>query len=153
MKSKTLWLTSGAPASGKTTFIKENLPQIPYVSRDEIRFSLIKDDEDYFAYENEVFREFVKKIQNTLDTEGKCVADATHLNERSRNKLLDRLNLDGVEIIVISFKTPLEVLLERNENRTGRSYVPRSVIRRMYYQFEPAHYGEKYEYKDIIIKE
>jgi protein phosphatase len=154
MKSKTLWLTSGVPASGKTTWVKRNFPNTPYISRDEVRFSLIKDDEDYFAHEDEVFETFVKKIQNSLDTLNECVADATHLSEKSRNKLLDKLSLEGVEIIILSFKVPLETLLERNENRTGRAYVPKSVIRRMFYQFQPATQNEKYKYKDVItIKE
>ena len=154
MKSKTLWLTSGVPASGKTTWVKRNFPNTPYISRDEVRFSLIQDDEDYFAHEDEVFETFVKKIQNSLDTFNECVADATHLSEKSRNKLLDKLSLEGVEIIILSFKVPLETLLERNENRTGRAYVPKSVIRRMFYQFTPATKNEKYKYADIItIKE
>lgn len=154
MKSKTLWLTSGVPASGKTTFIKENLPDTPHISRDEIRFKMLGDNEDYFSHENEVFNEFVKEIQEALDNENACVADATHLDERSRNKLLDKLNLEEVEIIILSFKVPLGTLLERNENRTGRAYVPKSVIRRMYHQLKPATYNEKYKYKDIVtIKE
>jgi predicted kinase len=36
----------------------------------------------------------------------------------------------------VFFDIPLETCLERNEQRTGRAYVPRSVIRRMYASFE-----------------
>lgn len=154
MKSKTLWLTSGVPASGKTTWVKQNLPNIPYVSRDEVRFSIIKDDEDYFAHEDEVFEVFIKKIQNFLDTSNKCVADATHLSEKSRNKLLNKLSLEDTDIIILNFEVPIETLIKRNSQRSGRAYVPKSVIRRMFYQFQPATQNEKYKYKDIItIKE
>ena len=51
---KTLYIMCGAPASGKTWFAKHNLCNGPgwyYVSRDEVRFSLLKDDEDYFSRE------------------------------------------------------------------------------------------------------
>ena len=64
-------------------------------------------------------------------------ADATHLNELSRAKLLRALgkNLKGVEVNVIYVRVPVEVAIQRNENRIGtRAYVPRSVIRRMYSQ-------------------
>jgi predicted kinase len=154
MKSKTLWLTSGVPASGKTTWVKQNLPNIPYVSRDEVRFSIIKDNEDYFAHEDEVFEVFVRKIQNSLDTSNECIADATHLSEKSRNKLLNKLSLEDTDIIILNFEVPIETLIKRNSQRSGRSYVPKSVIRRMFYQFQPATQNEKYKYKDIItIKE
>ena len=154
MKSKTLWLTSGVPASGKTTWVKKNFPNTPYVSRDEVRFSILKEDEDYFAHEDEVFEVFVRKIQNSLDSFNECIADATHLSEKSRNKLLNKLSLEDTDIIILNFEVPIETLIERNEQRSGRSYVPKSVIRRMFYQFQPATQNEKYKYKDIItIKE
>ena len=52
----TLYILSGCPASGKSTFGKKmsKITGIPIVSRDEIRFSLLKDDEDYFSHEEDV---------------------------------------------------------------------------------------------------
>lgn len=84
--------------------------------------------------------------------------DATHLNEKSRNKVLDRLNLANVDLYAVNFNLPLEICLKQNELRRAdsRAYVPRSVIRRMAAQYVPPHEGEKYTYKailDIVVKE
>ena len=77
--------------------------------------------------------------------------DATHLNEKSRNKTLDKLDLEGVDLYAVSFEVPVEICLEQNEFRSGRAYVPRSVIRRMCAQFDPPHNGEKYEYTILTV--
>ena len=43
----------GAPGAGKSTFIKNNKDKlcgsVNIVSRDEIRFSLLKDGDEYFS--------------------------------------------------------------------------------------------------------
>ena len=60
MKTKQLYLMMGAPGSGKSTWIKNHLnSQDVYISRDEIRFAKLKDGEDYFAHEGNVYAEFL----------------------------------------------------------------------------------------------
>ena len=44
----------------------------------------------------------------------------------------------------------METALRQNEMREGLARVPRSVIRRMYHQFEEPTYNEKYKYTKII---
>ena len=57
------------------------------------------------------------------------------------------------DIYPVAFRLPLEQILRQNENRRGnvRTYVPRSVIRRMYYQWQPPTENEKYAYKHILL--
>lgn len=154
MKSKTLWLTSGVPGSGKSTWVKNNFNDKPYVSRDEIRFNLLKEGDDYFTHEDEVFQTFIEQIQECLDTENMCVADATHLSPAARTKVLNRLNLEDTDIVILNFEVPLSTVLTRNKKRSSLAKVPDSVVRRMFYQFTPATKNEKYKYADIItIKE
>ena len=133
MKQKNLVLLAGIPGSGKSTWLRTHLGDgDAYVSRDEVRFSIISDDEDYFAHETEVFDKFVAEIEENLNKGLRVFADATHINWASRRKLLERIHdKDNIDIDVYVFKTPLETCLERNEQRTGRAVVPRSVIRRM----------------------
>lgn len=152
MKQKNLWLMCGVPASGKSTYVHDAIRAHggTYISRDEVRFSITGEDEDYFSHENEVFQEFIKQINNALDFYKDVYIDATHLNQASRNKVLDRVNLAEVNIIPVNFMTPVEVCIARNSNRTGRACVPENVIKRMASQFRPARDGEKYEYDSIV---
>lgn len=153
---KHLILLCGIPASGKSTFahkcIERATDKVVYISRDEVRFSIVKEDEEYFSHENEVFKTFINKINEALadETISAIYVDATHINERSRNKTLDALNLKDVIITVIDFDEPVEVCLERNENREGRAYVPKSAIRRMSAQKEKPSMCERYQYNTIF---
>jgi len=140
MKQHNLYLMCGAPGSGKSHWLAQQ-GEIYIISRDEIRFMLVKEDEKYFSKEKEVFKTFVKYIQEAIDsdeTPEDIYCDATHITKASRDKLLNALDLTNVKnVTVIVLRPALEDTLDRNENRRGtRSYVPRSVIRRMYYQFE-----------------
>jgi predicted kinase len=139
--NKTLWLMCGAPGSGKTWFAKNKLMKDSnwdYISRDEVRFSMIKNDEEYFSHETAVFNEFVEKITSALYWGAdNVIADATHLNWGSRRKLLKALNknytlMEVLNIIPVMMETTLEDALVRNRLRAGRARVPEETIRRMY---------------------
>ena len=133
----TLYILCGPAGCGKSTwahkFCKEN-PEVHYVSRDEVRFAIVKEDEDYFSHEKEVFKEFVKRIATFLRVkDSKVIADATHLNEFSRRKLiqaLDRYNLN-FQIICVVFKIDVETCIAQNAMRTGRQCVPENIVKNM----------------------
>ena len=132
---KRLYLMMGVPGSGKSTYVKSMLKYGDiYVSRDEIRYSLLTDEDDYFAKENEVIRTFIENIDKSLVMEEYCgdvYADATHLSPKSRAQVLNQLkNKDKVSVIYLDI--PLNIILERNAQRKGRALVPENVVRRMY---------------------
>lgn len=153
-----LFLTVGCPSSGKSTYIRENVDTLfenpTIVSRDEISFSLLKDEDDYFKKEKEVFRLFVQKANEAIAAGGDVILDATHITKKSRNKILSQLNLNGVaEVVGLVFDTPLEECLRTNEQRKGRAYVPSSVIEQMYNQIEKIDLGfDKYFTRVIFIR-
>ena len=127
----------GVPGSGKSTFLKTHKkPDEEIISRDEIRFSLLKEEEDYFSHEKEVFNIFVYKITKLINVATNVYADATHLNPASRKKLTDALLEAGcqpADVQAILFDVPIDICLKRNENRKGtKAYVPQEIIRRMF---------------------
>ena len=123
----------GVPASGKSSYIKEHAnPEDLVVSRDEIRFSMIAPGIPYFSKEKEVFNEFCNRINNGIGKYKVIWADATHLNNSSRWKLLYNINrFDFEEIDFVAIETPLEVCLERNAPREEMKRVPEDSIRSM----------------------
>lgn len=132
---KHLYLMIGVPGSGKSTYAKNILKYGDiYISRDEIRYSLLTEEDDYFAKENEVIKTFIDNIDKSLVNEEYCgdvYADATHLSPKSRAQVLNQLkNKDKVSAIYLDI--PLDLILERNAKRKGRALVPENVVRRMY---------------------
>ena len=132
---KHLYLMVGVPGSGKSTYAKNILKDGDiYISRDEIRYSLLTEEDDYFAKENEVIKTFIDNIDKSLVMEEYCgdvYADATHLSPKSRAQVLNQLkNKDKVSVIYLDI--PLNIILERNAQRKGRALVPENVVRRMY---------------------
>ena len=153
MNEKTLWIMVGIPGSGKTLFAKNWLmhgPEWRYVSRDEIRFNLVPANEEYFSKEKEVFNQFVDTIKAAFkeDEVINVIADATHLNEASRNKIC-RIFSNNYNIIPVVVTCDLDTAIKRNNAREGRARVPISVIRRMYYQFQDPSF-DTYGYTGIL---
>ena len=132
-----LYIMCGPPGCGKSTFANEFLPKRAYVSRDAIRFDMVKEDEEYFSHENEVFSTFVNTITDQLQNGMSVIADATHIDMSSRKKLTYAIDKSFTDynIVYVTFNTPIEICLERNNMREGRMCVPEDVIRSMYNKF------------------
>ena len=136
-----LYILCGIPGSGKSTWARKQVEdygtdKLAWISRDKIRFNLVKPDEEYFSRENEVISIFVDEIQKAIDNGTPFVlADATHLNRKNRLQLLNQLVLNNTSVRYVYFDVPLSVALERNSKRQGRERVPDSVIEKMYYSF------------------
>ena len=143
-KEKRLYVMMGAPGSGKSFAACQLSKELncDIVSRDDVRFGLIKEGDEYFSQEDRVFNSFCWQIRSSLLGSGKCIADATHLTLASRKKLLDKIDMDDLKVTICYIKTPLSVCLERNSHRVGLSRVPDSAIRRMYYSIEEPTIGE-----------
>lgn len=148
-----LILMCGVPGSGKSTWIKNNKSETDlWISRDKIRFEKLKEGDDYFAFEDIVFEQFIEEIAWGLEMDKTVIADATHLNRKSRAKVLNEVAKFADEIEAIVMDVHLETALERNDNRTGRAFVPRGVIRRMFFQMEAPARDEGFD-KITFIRE
>lgn len=140
-----VYILCGAPGSGKTYWAQHHIkPGAAYVSRDIIRFSLLKEGEDYFSHENEVYQIMWDQINGALSDGRDVIVDQTSLNPKSRKYLIDHLTGYG-KLNAIWIDTPLEIALKRNETRDGLTHVPRSVICRMYYSFVEPSFEEGFD--------
>lgn len=148
-----LVLMVGCPGSGKSTWLKENKQSGEViVSRDEIRFKILKEADDYFGKEDEVWSRYVATINRHLSYGTTVYADATHLNRGSRLKLLKALKVTPSTIEAVYFKVPLEIAQERNAQRAGRAFVPPEAVEKMYRAIEePKWYEGMYVYNKIYI--
>lgn len=143
----------GIPGSGKSTWVRNNRADTDlWVSRDKIRFDKLKEGEDYFAHEDDVFEQFIEEIIWGLNEGKTVIADATHLNKKSRAKVLNRVRKFADEIEAVMMDVHLITALERNDLREGLAWVPRGVIRRMFFQMEAPTKEEGFT-KIRIIKE
>ena len=136
-----LYILCGVPGSGKSTWACKKVEElgaskVAWVSRDKIRFSLLKPNEDYFAHEDEVRSIFIKEVQKAISDEVEyIIADATHLTPKSRRSLVNQLTLSNTEIVYVCFMIPLEEAQKRNAKRSGRTLVPETIICKMYSSF------------------
>lgn len=139
----TLYIMVGIAGSGKSYFAKHRLCEgkmhTIYISRDEIRYSMMNDGDKYFDKEDAVFNEFVRRIKLHLSIGADAViADATHLHWGSRRKLLNALGLlhnnvyRNLSIIPVVMNTDIVTAIQRNNSREGQAKVPENIIMNMY---------------------
>lgn len=152
---KMLYLMVGVPGSGKSTLCEKYKGETTaWISRDAIRFSLLKDGDDYFAKEDETWKKFVATIQEALDNPiyENVIADATHLNERSRNKLLKCLTLtDKVGLGAIVMDVDYQTCLIRNNKREGRARVPAYIMKSMAKSASSPIHDKAYNYYLVLF--
>lgn len=145
-----LYLVCGVPGSGKSTFLNESFMANSIgriiVSRDKIRFSLLKEGEDYFSHEKEVLRQFYYEINEGLRRGYDVYVDQTSLTPNARRKLIS--NVHGYdEVNAFYFNCSLNFCLENNEKRKGTlAYVPRDVIADMARNYVKPTYAEGFNH-------
>lgn len=150
-----LYLAVGIPGIGKSTWLKAHRkPKVEYISRDDIRFSLLKPGEKYFAHENEAFKIFADKIRKSLLAGKDVFADATHINHFSRNKLKRNISPNLYDhIYAFYFKGELPTAYKRNSNRWGtQSYVDESKILEIYNSLEEPTIEEGFDQIFVIAE-
>lgn len=132
-----LYVLIGAPGCGKSTWAKEKKVQgWNVISRDEIRLAYLKDGEDFFSHEKETFDIYVNHIVASLLCHPNTIADASHVSEGSRAKLLNaiaaRIHPSSYTVIFVYFDTSYATCLRRNALRQGRARVPEDDIYSMF---------------------
>jgi len=129
---RTIIITQGLPASGKSTWAREQMASEPgrwkRFNRDDLR-SMI--DDSVFTRDNE---KFIVSAQNDLVRKAlsagyDVILDNTHLVPRTVKTIHTIAESVGdVKVIHKPFNVSLEKCLERNEKREGRARVPDNAI-------------------------
>ena len=100
-----LYMLCGIPGSGKTTWGRTHSSLCDrYIARDDIRFYLLKDGEDYFAHEDEVLKLFYERINDALEKGYDVFADATHLTAAARKKFLSNISATSSQAKIYRFR-------------------------------------------------
>ena len=150
----TLYILCGPAGCGKTTWARQFMitNNVKYISRDEIRYSYLKDGESYFSHEDEVFNSFVTLLANNLQEGYDVIADATHLNSRSRYKLISNIDeiITDYTIDCVSFNVDIIKILQQNRSRAGRARVDDKIVCSMYCNWVPPSFGEDKRIRRII---
>ncbi len=132
---KQLILLRGCPASGKSTFVKENGLEPYTLSPDVLRTQWsapVYDTNGKAVISQENDRQVWESLFHILEERMKkgefIVVDATHSTAKLINKY-KQLRADyGYRTYVVDFNVPLDVCLERNAQRESHKFVPEEVI-------------------------
>jgi len=146
---RTIVITIGLPASGKSFWAKDQLKREPgrwkRFNKDDLR-SMI--DDGVYSPANE---ELVSKAQESLVRMAirdgyDVILDNTHLVQPTKNRIHKlAASIGDITVMEKLFPTPMNVCIERNAVRTGRARVPDEVIPRM----ARASKIDKYGYKNF----
>jgi predicted kinase len=148
----------GIPCSGKSTYVNK-LKKIPYwenavvLSTDNYIEKVAKEHNTTYS---EIFEDCISEATRQLELafieakdKGKnLIWDQTNLSIKARKKKLAKLPSLYARG-VIYFEISLEEALRRNENREGK-YIPKSVLKRMYHQFEVPTLEEGFDYYEKV---
>lgn len=136
---RTLFILRGAPASGKSTWIKEHELEPYTISTDTLRLmyqSPITTEEGQLAisqnHDKEVWDMLMELLERRMDNGEFVIIDATHYKSTLINKYKDLVSKYRYRVYVVDFtKISIEELKKRNSQRGFRT-VPEEVIDKMY---------------------
>lgn len=136
---KLLIILHGAPASGKSYFVKQNDLEDLTLSTDKIRlmYSSIytdKDGRDYITqrFNKRVFELLYKMLEIRMQNGDTTIIDATNTKQSSVSEYLRLAKIYSYTPICIDFSSiDYGKLLEQNKSRASYKFVPEEVIKGM----------------------
>lgn len=135
--SPSLWIVSGIPGSGKSTwisaFIATATAPIVIVSTDDLRAELLGDATEQGA-NRKIFKIAHSRVRFALRAGKSVVFDATNLLKAHRSPVWRIGRACGARSIAVVLATPLSEALRRNQARSRQ--VPEVVIARFFLQWQ-----------------
>lgn len=126
-------MMAGLPGSGKTTWIKKNLPDHAIVSLDEIRNELgVESGEN----QSRVIAQAREEAKVYLRRHQPFVFDATNLVSDLRQFWLQLAASYKAKVSIVYLEVPFGELMKRNKERPANQRVPESAIQKMMNRWE-----------------
>jgi len=116
-------LLSGLPGTGKDTWARQNMPDLPMISLDDIRREL---GAAASGEQAKVIHTAQERARMLLRSKQSFVWNATNITPEIRAEQVGLFERYGARVRIIYLETPWETELARNEGR--REKVPRSAI-------------------------
>jgi predicted kinase len=130
-----LFILAGMPGSGKSTWARTFFSPWQIISSDEIREDKWPGEKYDAARNEEVFKEFHRRIADRLGEGKDVVVDATSLTYQARQRLSDLAAYYDAEKHLIFFNNPHQAL-HRNVQRSERDRVPPAAQTKMLAKFK-----------------
>lgn len=132
-----LWIVSGIPGSGKSTWISTFITTAPspivIVSTDDLRAELLGNATEQGA-NHKIFKIAHSRVRSALRAGKSVVFDATNLLKAHRSPVWRIGRACGARSIAVVLATPLSEALRRNQARSRQ--VPEAVIARFFLQWQ-----------------
>ncbi len=123
-----VYLMCALPGSGKDTYIKKMMPNIPVVSLDDIRIkNKIKRGDS--KGEGHAIQEAKELAKSYMRTGQDFIWNATNITKEMRSKLISDFEDYGGEVIIQYIEVPYKELLSQNHNREYK--VPEAALERL----------------------
>jgi predicted kinase len=127
-----LYMLVGIPCSGKSYYAEIHFKpkNIKIVSTDEIRIEITETRKFNLQGNNEIFEIAFSRIKEELINQRDVVFDATNTNKKYRKNIIKLAKLCNSRIVAVVMKTPLDICIKRNRERSEDSKIPEE---KMYY--------------------
>lgn len=133
----TVTMMSGLPGSGKDTWLRDEMPELPVVSLDDIRAELdVAPSDD----QGQVVQAAREQCRELLRAKTSFTFNATSLLRQTRQRWIDLFADYGARIEIVYLEPPLATVLQRNKRRDRP--VPEEVILELADKCEPPNWTE-----------
>lgn len=144
----------GLPASGKSTFIKNNFSGFNVISSDDKIEKFAQDegktyDEVFSKYVGRASGEIKSDFENAVRNHENIVWDQTNLSKKKRRGILQKTPDEYVKVAVV-VDVPDKVRYERMGNRPGKT-IPDHIVKNMEKSYQAPTKDEGFD-KIIYVK-